>query len=96
MGENRTVPRPFSMHWGSGQVIEEASANLEYHSPAIQLLRFDEGEAAGSLSVRFCYYSHDGRFQRSPLLLSEGDFDALRESLAHTPQLRALLRRLAE
>jgi hypothetical protein len=96
MAESRAVPRPFTMHWGSGQVVEEAGVNLEHHNPAIQLLRFDEGEAAGSLSVRFCYYSHDGRFQRSPLLLSEADIEPLRDAVRQTPQLRELLRRLCE
>lgn len=96
MAENRAVPRPFTMHWGSGQVIEEAAVTLEHHNPAIQLLRYDDGEAAGSLSVRFCYYSHDGRFQRSPLLLGEADIEPLRDALRQTPQLRDLLRRLCD
>ena len=90
----RRLPRPFSFHWGSGVITEEASCEGEYHNPAIQLLEYTEGAAKGSVSVRFCYYSHDGRFQRSPLLIGEEDVDGLRDSLAATPKLRALLERL--
>ena len=80
------------MHWGQGAVIEEASAIGEYHEPAIQLIRFDDG----SRSVRFCYYSLDGRFQRSPLMLGEGEMEGLRAALADCPHLKTLLRRLIE
>jgi hypothetical protein len=96
MAEQRSVPRPFTLHWGSGQVVEEASAALEHHEPAFQLLEFTDGDAAGGLSLRFCYYSLDGRFQRSPLLLDEAGIEAMREAVARTPRLRALLRRLVE
>lgn len=92
----RRLPRPFSYHWGSGMIVEEAFTEGEYHNPAIQLLEYTDGEAVGSISVRFCYYSHDGRFQRSPLLIGEEDVEGLRESLAETPRLRALLARLVE
>jgi hypothetical protein len=84
------------MHWGNGQIVEEASTTAEYHEPAIQLLQYTEGEAAGSFSVRFCYYDHYGRFQRGPLMLSEADIDGLRAALTQTPRLRAILRRLIE
>jgi hypothetical protein len=84
------------MHWGTGQIVEEASADGEYHEPAIQLLEFTEGPAAGTFSVRFCYYSHDGRFQRSPLMVGEDELDGLRSALRQTPKLRAILRRLVE
>jgi hypothetical protein len=84
------------MHWGNGQIVEEASTTGEYHEPAIQLLQYTEGEAAGSFSVRFCYYDHYGRFQRSPLMLSEADVSGLRAAIAGTPRLRAILRRLIE
>lgn len=94
MPRPRSLPRPFSFHWGTGVITEEASCEGEYHSPAIQLLEYTEGEAAGTFSVRFCYYSHDGRFQRSPLLIGEEDVDGLRESLRETPKLRSLLERL--
>lgn len=90
MPPERTLPRPFSLHWGDGQIVEEATANGPHHNPAIQLLEFDDG----SLSMRFCWYSHDGRFQRSPLIMGDDTIDAMRESLARTPRLAALLRRL--
>lgn len=82
------------MPWGSGEIVEEARFAGEYHVPAIQLLRYTDGDAAGSVSIRFCYYSHQGRFQRGPLMLGEEEIDGLREALAEAPQLRELLRRL--
>ena len=84
------------MHWGSGQITEEASFLGEYHEPCVQLLEYTEGPAAGSVSIRFCYYSHDGRFQRSPLMLGEDEIDGLRDALSRTPKLRSLLQRLVE
>jgi hypothetical protein len=84
------------MHWGSGQIAEEASFAAEYHEPTIQLLEYTDGEAAGSVSIRFCYYSIDGRFQRSPLMLGEEEIEGLREALERAPRLRALLQRLVE
>jgi hypothetical protein len=92
----RPLPRPFTMHWGNGEIVEEASCSGEYHAPAIQLLEYRDGEAAGSYSVRFCFYSHDGRFQRSPLMLGEAEIDGLRAALASSPRLREILRRMVE
>jgi hypothetical protein len=86
----RAVPRPFELHWGSGQVAEEATFAGEHHEPALQLLEFDDG----SLSVRLCYYDHEGRFQRSPLILSADEIQGLRTALKATPRLRKLLREL--
>ena len=54
----RKIPRPFELHWGKGQVVEEATFEGQYHQPSIQLLEFEDG----SLSVRFCYYNREGRF----------------------------------
>jgi hypothetical protein len=90
----RAVPRPFNYHWGSGQIVEEAACVAEHHEPAIQLLQYDEGEAAGGWSVRFCFYNREGRFQRSPLVVGEDEIDGLRAALARTPRLRDLLCRL--
>jgi hypothetical protein len=53
-------------------------------------MEFDDG----SLSIRFCHYSHDGRFQRSPLIVGESEIDGLREALDNTPRLKELLIRL--
>jgi hypothetical protein len=92
----RKLPRPFAMHWGSGVIAEEAGVVGEWHEPCVQLLEYTEGEAAGSTSIRFCYYSLDGRFQRSPLMLNEDEIDGLREALRRAPRLRELLRRLVE
>jgi hypothetical protein len=95
MPSSRKLPRPFEMHWGRGEIVEEASFTGEYHEPAIQLLEYTEGEAAGSFSVRFCTYNHRGGFQRSPLMVSEADIEGLRKAIEETPRLRDLLRRLA-
>ncbi len=96
MKPTRAVPRPFSMHWGSGQIVEEAASTGRYHEPAIQLMEYTDGEAAGTYSIRFCYYSLDGRFQRGPLMLDGEDIAGLRAALRRTRRLRKLLRRLVE
>src|SRR5688572_15282610 len=92
----RRVPRPFAMPWGTGQIVEEASFSGEFHEPTLQLLEYTEGEARGSVSVRFCYYGHDGRFQRGPLMIGEDELDGLREALEEAPRLQGLLRRLVD
>ena len=86
--------RRFNFHWGSGVVAEEARFEGEHHVPAIQLLKYDQGEAKGNVSVRFCFFNQRGRFQRSPLMMSEGDLDQMRTALEQTPELRELLKRL--
>jgi hypothetical protein len=88
----REVPRPFEFHWGGGQIIEEASYIGKHTEPAIQLLEYEDG---GSYGIRFCYYNHDGRFQRSPMMIdSEDSLEGLRAALRQTPKLRALLKKL--
>jgi hypothetical protein len=89
----REVPRPFEFHWGGGQIIEEASYVGKHTEPAIQLLEY-EGHP-GSYGIRFCYYNHAGRFQRSPMMI-DGDetFEGLRAALKETPKLRAMLKKL--
>ncbi len=86
----RSVPRPFALHWGSGHIVEEATYAGQHHEPSLQLLEFD----AGYLSVRFCYYDHAGRFQRSPLIVSKDEVAGLKKALAGAPRLRALLREM--
>ena len=93
---SRPLPRPFTYHWGSGQIVEEAAYTGQHHEPAVQLLEYDEGEAAGGWSIRFCFYSREGRFQRSPLVVGDDELDGLRAALKQTPRLRALLKRLVE
>ena len=90
----RKLPRPFEMHWGSGEIVEEAPCVGEYHEPAIQLMRYTEGEAAGGFSIRFCSYNHRGSFQRSPLMVGQAEIDGLRKALLDTPELREILKQL--
>lgn len=95
MASRRTAAgssRPFSLHWGDGHIIEEARAETEHTAPAIQLMQFETGEAAGSVALRFCHFSHDGRFQRSPMILAERDLAGMREALERSPQIARLLR----
>lgn len=94
MAPPRKLPRPFEMHWGRGEIVEEATFSGEYHEPTIQLLSYTEGEAAGSYSIRFCSYGHRGQFQRSPLMVGEADIEGLRQALSETPRLREVLRQL--
>ena len=94
MKRERKLPRPFEMHWGHGDIVEEAAALPEHHEPAIQLLEYTDPEHAGMLTLRFCFYSTTGRFQRSPMMLGEDDIAALRDALASTPRIRALLKKL--
>ncbi len=89
-GTSREVPRPFTLHWGSGRIAEEATYTGEHHEPSIQLLEFEDG----SLQVRFCYYDHAGRFQRSPLVVGNDEMTGLKRALAGTPRLRSLLREM--
>jgi hypothetical protein len=84
------------MMWGKGEIVEEATYEGEWHVPTIQLMEYQEGEAAGSVSVRFCTYSHRGGFSRSPLMVSEADLAGLRDALKQTPKLRALLKQLVD
>jgi hypothetical protein len=88
--ENRKE-KTFSLHWRSGVIEEEVRIATPYHLPTIQLLKFTSGPAAGS---RFCYYDARGRFQRSPLLVDEKDFEGLSKALANTRKLRTILVRL--
>jgi hypothetical protein len=92
----KQTQRSFHYSWGSGFVTEEAQVRGQYHSPTIQLLKYTEGEAAGGVSIRFCHYSHQGRFQRSPLLMSPEEIGQMRASLADAPELRDLLKRLVD
>lgn len=87
----RDVPRPFAFHWGGGNIVEEAAFSGEHTQPAVQLLEYD----GGGYGIRFCYYNHDGRFQRSPMMIDRPEtLDGLRDALKKTPRLRALLKRL--
>ncbi len=87
----RRLPRPFKLPWGKGQVVEEASVVHDHWRPTIQLLEYEDG----SLNVRFCVYSAQGRFQRQTPIWTEEDFDAFGEELQEAPRLQALIRRMA-
>ena len=87
-------PKTFNLHWGSGVVEEEAVITTPYHRPSIQLLKFTDGEAKGQYEIRFCFYDHRGRFQRSPMILDEAYLDEMRSALQATPKLKRLLARL--
>ena len=66
--------------FGRGIIEEEVRVSSTYHQPSIQLLKFTEGPAAGTREIRFCYYNHNGRFQRSPLIIDERDIPNLRRA----------------
>jgi hypothetical protein len=93
MGKPRKLPRPFTMPWGNGQVVEEVGVDTEHNELVIQLMRYDDFEP---VTVRFCQYWLDGRFQRQPMMLGEDDIPAMREALKRSPEIRALLQRLVE
>ena len=88
----RVAPRPFSFHWGGGQIVEEATFVSEHHEPTIQLLEYEDG----SLSIRFCSYGHRGQFMRSPMLANEGDIRGLGEASKSCPRLLGLLRAMID
>lgn len=91
MGKPRKLPRPFTMPWGDGQVVEEASVDTEHNELVIQLLVYDD---SGGEAVRFCQYWPDGRFQRQPMMIAAEHIPAMRAALEGAPRLRALLRGL--
>ena len=86
--------KTFALHWGTGVIAEEAQIATEHHRPTIQLLEFTDGAAKGTREIRFCFYDHRGRFQRSPLIIDEADLPALRRALEATPKLKRLLAKL--
>lgn len=92
--EGKSRVKTFSFHWGSGFIAEEAQVDGKRHVPTLQLMRYTDGPAAGSVSVRFCQYNHRGGFRRSPLIMGEEEVEMMREALRDTPELRALLRRM--
>lgn len=85
------TPKTFALHWGSGVIEEEVAIATPYHRPTIQLLKFTDGETAGSYEIRFCHYDLRGRFQRSALIVDEGELRRLGEALRKAPKLRRLL-----
>ena len=88
--------KTFTLHWGTGVIAEEAQITTAHHRPTIQLLEFTAGPAKGTQEIRFCFYDHRGRFQRSPLIIDESDLPALRRALDATPRLKRLLAKLCK
>lgn len=86
----RQLPRPFSFHWGGGQIVEEATFAGEWSEPTIQLLEYEDG----SLTIRFCSYNHRGMFQRNPMMMGQDELAGLRDSLNDCPRLTKLLKRM--
>lgn len=86
----------FKFEWGGGYIAEQAQVQGEGRTPALQLLRFDEGEAAGEVSIRFCQYGRSGRFSRTPLMMTPTEIDQMRVALKSAPELRRLIARLVE
>lgn len=84
------------MHWGSGLSVEGAVAEGPYHIPVMQLLEYIDGPAAGSVSLRFCAFSHDGRFERNPLIMDDVAIDGMRHAFRQTPRLRSPIARLID
>jgi hypothetical protein len=85
----RVLPRPFGMHWGSGFIVEEASAETPYHEPTIQLLEYEDG----SQTLRFCFY-RGSRFGRGPMMIDAEYLPQFAESLRDAPRIRELLERM--
>jgi hypothetical protein len=94
MAKKNPQHKTFKLPWGSGFVEEEVQIEAKYHMPTIQLLRFTEGQAKGTLEVRFCHYDHEGRFQRSPLIVDAHDLPGLGRALRKAPKLLGLLSRM--
>src|SRR2546427_6876219 len=79
-------PKTFSLHWGSGIIEEEVQVETPYHRPTIQLFKFTDGEAKGDYEIRFCFYDHKGRFQRSPVVIGSAVIPKLRKALERAPK----------
>ena len=62
----------------------------DHWQPTIQLLEYEDG----SLNVRFCVYSPEGRFQRQTPIWAEDDFPAFGDELGDAPRLRELFSRM--
>jgi len=86
----RKIPRPFTMSFGSGMIVEEASITSKYHEPTIQLLKFDNGNKV----IRFCSYNK-GRFSRSPLMIDEKDLQKLGNMIKKEKDISKLISKLS-
>lgn len=82
----RLLPRPFSMPWGKGQIVQETQVQQHHWEPTIQLMEYEDGSRA----LRFCTYNQ-GRFSRNPMILAETDVDDMRSGIADAPEIRDFL-----
>ena len=92
----RRVPRQFTLPWGTGQVLDEATIEGGLHEPSIQLLHYELGEKQGLHAIRFVSYDAEGNMEDLPLIVNECEVAALKAELALAPRLKALLKRLVE
>lgn len=83
---DRPLPRPFTMHWGTGMIIEEVSIETPYVEPTIQLMEFEDG----SRTLRFCYY-HGTRFGRGSVMIDSQFLPQFADALDDAPGIRGLL-----
>lgn len=94
---NTTIPRPFTFEGiGKGEIVEEAARDYENWAPAIQVLRFTEGEEVGTEVLRFCYYVKSGQLANRALWINDEDVENLREEIKKKPRVRKFLQRLLE
>lgn len=87
-------PKTFAFDWGRGIIEEEVQIETPYHRPTIQLLKFTEGDAAGTYEIRFCHYGRRGGFQRSALIVDAREVARLGRALRRAPKLRKILTKL--
>jgi hypothetical protein len=83
------VPRPFELPWGKGRITAEASIEMPFNEPMLQLLEFEDGAKA----VRFCL-CHQGDMLDKPVIVDEADLPRLRRALQRSPALAARLKQL--
>lgn len=94
---NAKIPRHFAFESiGEGDIVEEATVEYENWAPAIQFLRFTEGESACKEVLRFCYYVDSGQLANRALWIDDNDVENLKEDIKKRPQVRRFLQRLLE
>jgi hypothetical protein len=90
---NTKIPRPFQFKGiGKGDIIEEAAVEYETWAPAIQLLKFENGDEM----VRLCYYTKSGKLAPRALSIDDDDAENLKKDIKKKPQIKRFLQRLLE
>lgn len=88
---NSAVPRPFNFKGiGKGDIIEEAAVDYENWTPAIQVLKFENGDEV----LRFCYYAKAGKLAPRALWINDENIENLRRDIKRKPQVKRFLQRL--